>query len=150
MPVVRRHDEVPAVLGIVIAVRPQRVRRHEGPPVDRAPAGIDLVDLGMHRARERQGLDDLHQLPAADPAAASLPVGNRVEMELTTPHEVESNPRQRHAADRTVAGLVVDDLGMHRTGPGQRRQRFRRDRREGAECREELPAVDLVRRPRRS
>src|SRR5436190_12498516 len=47
VPVVRRHDEVAAVLRVVVAVRPQGVLRDARAPVDRALAGVDLVHPGM-------------------------------------------------------------------------------------------------------
>jgi len=147
MPIVGRHEEVAAVLRIVIAVRPQRIPGDERPMVNRTPAGIDLVDLRMRRARERERFDDLYELPPADPAPAG-PVLGDVEVELTAPHELEPHRRQRHPADGTRAALIVDDLGMHRTGPRYRRQRSGRRDSERSECSEELPAIHGVGRHR--
>src|SRR5262245_5917747 len=53
VPVIGRHDEVAAVLRVVIAVRPQRIFPDERAPVDRARAGIDLIHLRVQGTRER-------------------------------------------------------------------------------------------------
>ena len=117
VPVVRRHDEVPAMLRVMVAVRPQRIFRHQRAPVDRASPGTGLVHLLVDRAGERQRLDDLHQLAAADAAPAGLPVGDCVEVQLAAPHQIEPHRDQIHTADRTLAAAIVDHFRMHRAGP---------------------------------
>jgi hypothetical protein len=63
-------------------------------------------------------------------------------VQLTAPHEIEPDRRQIHPANRTFAGLIVNHFWMHGTGPGERRQRLRRDRRKGAQRGEKLPAAN--------
>jgi hypothetical protein len=99
----------------------------------------------MNRARERHRLDDLHERPPANPAASGLVVRDGVEMELAAPHELKAHRRQEHAADRTFPGLAVDDLGMHRTRPGNGGQVGRRDG-DGSDRDEEVAASHALSR----
>jgi hypothetical protein len=123
IPVVRRHEELPAVPRIVIAVRAALARGRARLTIG-AGAGLQLMDLGMPRARPEQRHRDRHELPAADAAGSRLRLDDRW-MQRTRVGGVEPDRHERHAAAWTRPGAIRDHIGIHRAAEGDRRRRGR-------------------------
>jgi len=143
VPVVRGHEKLAAMFGIVVPVRPERVLRHQRPPACWTWPGLERVDFRMQPARERQRLDHAYELAPADSARAGDKLRD-IYVDWTAPHQVELHRHERHFADRTLASFVVDDLRVHRAGPGSRRQPPPRDCKQREHGRQKIAAPGRV------
>ena len=120
MKVVRCHEELTAVLRVVIPVRAKRPLRDHRFTVGTRTA-VDLVDVRAVGARPRQRHRHLDQLSTTNPARARLRFGNH-RVNGAGPDRFQPHRREVHLANRTCARFRLDDVGMHRTGHRDRRQ----------------------------
>src|SRR5688572_23404762 len=120
MPVVGGHEEHTAMLRIVIAVRARRVARYRRRSVCAFP-GLDLRDIAVARAGERQRGRLLHEIARADPAFARLRLLDH-RVDRTGVYEDEPHGDQVHAANAATALLSFEHVRMHRARPGDRRK----------------------------
>ena len=123
MPVVRRHEELAAVLRIVIAVRARRpmadARRSVG-----TDAGLEMRRRAIRRTRPRERYRDRHQLTPAQAALARVGLGDR-RVHRTHPRRFEPHRHERQLAVGTHARLRLEDVGMVDARHRNRRQRRR-------------------------
>ena len=123
MPVVRRHEELAAVLRVVIAVRAQRpasdARRAVG-----AGARLEMLGGAIGRARPRERHGDRHQLAPAHAALAGIGFGDR-RVHWTHPCRVETHGHERQLAVGARTGLRLEDVRMVNARHRDRRQRRR-------------------------
>src|ERR1051325_3287097 len=123
VPVVRRHEELTAVLRVVIAVRACGERPFP-PRAVGAGAGLEGA-FRLADARPPFRHRDLNQLPAVDRTGSRLVLRDR-RMDWAGPDRSQTDSLQAHPALWTVPRLVLDDVGVlgHRAYVRERRQRF--------------------------
>ena len=121
MPVVGRHEELAAMLRVVIAVRTRRDFSGHRRAV-RARARLRRFGRGPG-AGPRHGHRQLNQIAAVDGALSRLRLRDH-RVHRAAPDRIEAHGHEVHLADRTDAFLVLEDVRVHRARPRQRRQAF--------------------------
>jgi hypothetical protein len=144
MPVVGRHKEDAAVLGIVIAVCARGVARHGRRSVG-AGARLEPRHAAIASTREGERRRFLNEVAFADPACAGFLLFdhrmNGTRIDKNEPYRLEL-----HAADAAITAFSLEDVGMHRARPrdiGQLGSRSRcEDKR--SDCDRENPRVHQI------
>ncbi|RPI55525.1 MAG: hypothetical protein EHM55_07605 [Acidobacteria bacterium] len=135
VPVVRRHEERAAMFRIVVAVRSWRVARDHRLAIG-ARSGLELSDLTIARAGERQRGGLLHEVARADAASARRGLfDDRVHRAGV--HRNEAHRLQIHAADAARALFVFEYIRVHGAGPRDSRKLgggARGDEKYGQQC----------------